>query len=441
MSPVDRVAISIAADQARRAPRAASGLRIALFHNVGGMGPKRAIYQFARGLLARGHTLDLFTLDTANEQFLPLEPLGVRLARRDRWLKAPRVPELWPYALATAVESLARRRFQRQCANAYRRIAANIDAGGYEAVWVDACIFTETPFILPYLQTPSLVYCHEPKREWFERPLRRPAIMRAGRLRAWHTAVAEFWLASERASLIRLASENLACAGRLLTNSQHTRDYLWRAYGAEAQVCYLGVDPDVFHPMPEAARQRSVLMVGKSTAWDRVELVLEALAHLDAVRRPTLVLVCGDQPRESLASLAASAQARGVALQILPHLGDAELARHYAQAGAVVCTAKAEPFGLVAIEAMACGTPVVAVREGGFVESIEDGRTGLLVDAEAEAIGRALSEILDAPARHQAMGQAGIEAVRGRWTWAAAVDRFESHLYDMAARPWLKAQG
>jgi glycosyltransferase involved in cell wall biosynthesis len=82
---------------------------------------------------------------------------------------------------------------------------------------------------------------------------------------------------------------------------------------------------------------------------------------------------------------------------IAPHLGDAveyvgdltqrELANYYRRAAAVLFLARwSEPFGLVAVEAQACGTPVIATRRGGPAESVVDGETGFLVDTPDEAV-------------------------------------------------------
>jgi len=90
-----------------------------------------------------------------------------------------------------------------------------------------------------------------------------------------------------------------------------------------------------------------------------------------------------------------------------------------------VCPSVYEPFGLINIEAMACGLPVVASAVGGIPEIIVEGVTGYLVPVPAgeTALGPALAErvneLLDDPARARAMGEAGRLRVAERFTWKA----------------------
>jgi glycosyltransferase involved in cell wall biosynthesis len=73
---------------------------------------------------------------------------------------------------------------------------------------------------------------------------------------------------------------------------------------------------------------------------------------------------------------------------------------------------------------MACGTPVVAVAEGGVRESVRDGRTGLLTQRDPHRFAHALSTLLDDEAMQARLGATGVSTVRSCWTWADAYHRF-----------------
>lgn len=93
----------------------------------------------------------------------------------------------------------------------------------------------------------------------------------------------------------------------------------------------------------------------------------------------------------------------------------------------LVLPSEYEAFGIVLVEAMACGTPTVATRVGGVPDVVDDGETGLLVDhGDPDALAEAIGELLDDPKRRDAMGQAGRARVEERFTWGAVVDDLET---------------
>ena len=93
-----------------------------------------------------------------------------------------------------------------------------------------------------------------------------------------------------------------------------------------------------------------------------------------------------------------------------------------------------EPFGLAPLEASACGTPVVAVAEGGIRESLTHMESALLIPGrDPVALGRAVLSLLDNPELAIRLGERGRESVRTNWTWDAAIDRLEGYLQSTAA--------
>ena len=91
-----------------------------------------------------------------------------------------------------------------------------------------------------------------------------------------------------------------------------------------------------------------------------------------------------------------------------------------------------EPFGFVPLESMACGTPVVGVREAGVRESVADGASGLLVDRELAEFARAVEALLSDPDRAAGMGRRGRAWVQEHWTWDQTLARLERYLVETA---------
>ena len=105
----------------------------------------------------------------------------------------------------------------------------------------------------------------------------------------------------------------------------------------------------------------------------------------------------------------------------------------YRRAGVVAFAPHLEPFGLVALEAAACATPVVGVREGGVRETVVDGETGYLTDRDPVAFAAALARVLDNPDRARCLGEKARARVLADWTWDRSADALEAHLVDTIA--------
>jgi glycosyltransferase involved in cell wall biosynthesis len=90
-----------------------------------------------------------------------------------------------------------------------------------------------------------------------------------------------------------------------------------------------------------------------------------------------------------------------------------------------------EPFGLVPLESMACGTPVVAVAEGGVRESVTHGKTGLLAERLPQQFAEALRSLLEDPTLGARLGGYAREEALERWRWERTVMQIEAHLAEL----------
>jgi glycosyltransferase involved in cell wall biosynthesis len=225
---------------------------------------------------------------------------------------------------------------------------------------------------------------------------------------------------------------NARAAGTIVVNSRYSRERVWAAYGRAATVCHLGIDPERFRPAESSARETEFLSIGHPIESKGHLLAVDALAALPGKARPRLrVLLPRADGTERLQHHAAR---RGVDLAIEVGVDERTLIERYRSAIATVCAARLEPFGLTAIESMACGTPVIAIREGGYLDSVVDGRTGLLVEPQAEDLAAAMSTLWHDRRRADEMGAAGREHVSTGWTWDASACRLESILTAAAGR-------
>jgi len=203
----------------------------------------------------------------------------------------------------------------------------------------------------------------------------------------------------------------------------------------------VSIVPPGYSPLPAPAKDDEafartfglegpyLLFVGRLASNKGLLALLEAFAPLSR-RDPHATLVVVGEDGGMQAAFDGRVRELGLTGRVrrLGHVADERLlAAAYRDARALVLPSEYEAFGLVLLEAMAQGTPVVASRVGGIPEVVEDGRTGLLVPSgSTEALGEALERIWTDPALARRLGEAGRTTVVPRYTWdrvADAVDR------------------
>jgi len=200
---------------------------------------------------------------------------------------------------------------------------------------------------------------------------------------------------SEREPRARIHHERRIARGvdAIVTASEHEQVLLERHYGAHRDrmvTIPCGVDVTRFYPHDQATsrgrlglpQEGAVLLwVGRLEKLKGVDILVSAAAQLET-REFTLVIVGGEGPGGELrAQLTAQAEAEGIAANVrfTGAVAHDDLPYYYSAADVCVVPSYYESFGLVALEAMACGTPVIASRVGGLVSTVEDGVNGFLI--------------------------------------------------------------
>ncbi|MFD8809659.1 glycogen synthase [Streptomyces sp. NPDC059597] len=207
---------------------------------------------------------------------------------------------------------------------------------------------------------------------------------------------------------------------------------------ARVHVIHNGIDTALYRPDTgtEALLRNGVdperpyvLFVGRITRQKGVPQLLRAVRRIDPGVQVVLCAGAPDTPeidrefRELYQEV--SAERAGV-LWIPQMLPRTDVIQLLTRAAVFVCPSVYEPLGIVNLEAMACGTPVVASRTGGIPEVVDDGRTGLLVDVDGEFetnLARALDAVLADPAAGARMGEAGRLRATTEFGWDAVARR------------------
>ncbi len=246
---------------------------------------------------------------------------------------------------------------------------------------------------------------------------------------------------------IRRERDLAASADAIITASVHEHDLLARHYDADpARMVSIpcGIDTDLFHPRDREACRRALgieqdrpvlLWVGRLEKLKGVDILIDAVAQLEDPH--VLLLVVGGDGQALRAELEAQAQAAGLAESVrftgaAPH---DDLPAWYSAADVCVVPSYYESFGLVAVEAMACGTPVVASRVGGLVSTVTDGVNGYLIPWRCpEPFAEKLDVLLRNPELRANFARAASDSVQ-RFRWDEIARRMESLYEDVIATP------
>jgi starch synthase len=207
-------------------------------------------------------------------------------------------------------------------------------------------------------------------------------------------------------------------------------------------VVHNGIDTDFYHP--DAARDAvvangidpdrpSVVFVGRITRQKGVGHLIAAAHQIDPDAQIVLCAGAPDTPEiaeETEKAVAALSAARSGVVWVRGMLPTTSVRQVLSASTVFVCPSVYEPLGIVNLEAMACGTAVVASDVGGIPEVVDNGRTGLLVHFDENAVeefrsglAAAVNELLADPARAQAMGAAGRERAEREFAWETAATR------------------
>jgi glycosyltransferase involved in cell wall biosynthesis len=321
-----------------------SGRPVALIHDwfQGYHGSERVVEVLADDVLAEAGRVDVLTFHAARE-LLPAR-LAARIVRESRLSRLPGVrqvghdPGRWRYLLPYMPH--------------YFR---SLDLDGYALVVISshACAINAAP----PPGTPCVCYCHTPMRY------------------AWLAKTERGRLSGARGAALRLLSgwlqrRDRAAAqrpDRLVANSNAVRDRIRRFYGRDAEVIHAPVELTDLRPAPDGERG-PFLWVGRLVPYKRPLLIAEAFRSLP--HRLTMVGI-GPQETELRERLPPNVELRG-------WISREELARLYSEATGFLHVGE-EDFGITMVEALAAGTPVIALNAGGALDIVDDGVHGVLI--------------------------------------------------------------
>lgn len=369
---------------------AAGTMKIAFFHNLNFGGAKRVVFEQVKSLSTR-HKVDVYKTNLDDDIFDPVE-YAENIYKYEipfRFSSDPKLHRL-EYDLKTLFT------LQRK----HEQIAREIDSRNYDIVLVHPDKFTQAPFLTRYLKTKSVYYCQEPLRIAYEYSLR---------LRDKVSPVKKGYEEVSRYLRKRNDRINVRSASYSLASCLHIRERMIESYDVYPDINYPGIDTTLFRPKTRKKKNQLLFIGGKDVVTDGYDLLKSAVMLLPSISRPEIKIVTWKKQNNQ-------------------RLTDEELIDLYNDSLAAMCMSRLETFGLVPLEAMACGVPVIATNISGHRETIVHGKTGYLVEFHPHEIAEYLLEIISNPRLAKAMGEEGVRHVKKNWTWKKSTDVLEKLL-------------
>ena len=375
-------------------------MNIAVFHNLPAGGGKRSTYEWIK-LMTKNHEVDLFKYDSESEIFLDIRPF-VR--------KTIQVSDI----KRSGNGHIGRLVFMYQVWKESKKIAQRINSCDYDLAFIMQDTAFNSPFVLRYINTPSLYFCQEPMTKAKEP----------------HYSLKRGWLESLIRDVIigvltKIDRSNARHSTLICANSLYSRENIYRSYGLYPRLNYLGVDTDLFHPL-FIEREPVILSVGSLMPSKGSDFIIKSVATLK--KKPAIRFIYHGSEAHYQAELTLLANQLGVSVSFdyLPTQNDLVIA--YNQATITVFASLLEPLGLVPLESMACGTPVVGIAEAGIRETVQHNVNGLLTERDPHEFGQAINKLMTDKSLWTKMSVQGHKNVLDHWTWQTSYQQLEKHM-------------
>lgn len=358
-------------------------MRIAVFHELHEGGARRAVNELGVRL-KRKHVVDLYYVSSQKNKkdnkffnkvyFYEFQEI--------KWKR-----NNWSLRLYKDTLELLKLAFL------HRKISKEIDKKRYDFVFVHPSSYTQSPFLLSFLKTKTIYYCQESLRMVYEK-------------------IPEFEIKSKGIKRIYdmlnrkirkvIDKQNMKHANIIFANSKFTKKNIFKNYKINSHVCYLGVDVNFFN-YKKVNKDIDVLFIGSFLNIDGYSTLEKSLEYL-----PTLHIQVVNWASR--------------------YISDVLLRDYYRRAKIVVGLSYNEPFGLVPLEAMACGTPIIAINEGGYKETVIDSKTGYLIKRDSKIVAEKVRLLLSDQKLHDTMSENAREYVRKSWNWDLQVEKLEKQI-------------
>lgn len=364
-------------------------MKIAIFHNLPPGGAKRTLFEQVKHLGAR-HEIYLFRTSDSNEFFLPLYPYAKLVHTCDFFISENRIiSDVQKIIILPLIHMV---------------LAYHINKLKPDIVLVHADRHTQAPYLTRFLRVPCVYFCQEMLRMAYE-----PILAFKENV----SIVKRLYELTTRNVKKNIDQKNMVSCTRIVANSSHTAQNIKKHLFINSSICRLGVDTSEFVVNPLDKKQQ-FLFVDQKDVVGGYDLAIKSVNMVRDSKRHVLKVLSFVRGNPTISTTTG-------------------MSKEYSKSVALICTSYNEPFGIPPLESMACGTPVLAVNEGGYKETVVDGVTGWLLPRDPKAFAEKIEFLIKNPTVAKKMGMAGRRHVIKNFTWKRHCKQLEKILYEVAA--------
>jgi glycosyltransferase involved in cell wall biosynthesis len=405
-------------------------MKIAIWHNLHSGGGCRALQYHIQGLVEKGHQVEIWAGDPDAAGFMNV-PHGVKLHKVPLKYSEqnPSITERFTSLFFEKDSNM--KAMEQHC----RKCASEINQGGFDVLFANSCFHYGVPFISRFVMIPKVLYLGEPNRclyeampgQVWEAP---EEIVSKWNSKFWLHFFSNSWRTNKFRVYVREERKNFQAFDKVLVNSYFSMESCKRAYSLLTEVCYLGVDNVLFKPANFSKPNAYVVGLGVFYSHKNPELAIRAVGEVK-VNRPKLLWIGNMVDENYWIKMVALARTLDVELEVKKMVTDQQLVELLSGAICMIYSSNLEPFGFAPLEANACGTPVIAVAEGGVRETIVHGKNGFWVNQNPKKIAQYIAQLSENQELRKRMSQFSINNIKENWSLASCSERINQAIESM----------
>lgn len=212
----------------------------------------------------------------------------------------------------------------------------------------------------------------------------------------------------------------------IFVNSIYSKNIAEKIYKRKGIIIYPGVDTEEYAPIPFEEKEDYILGVGRLSRFKNFDILISAFAKLEN-KKISLFIIGNGEEKINLQNLVKKLKLKE-RVKFLANISNQEIITYYAKAKAFILCSKNEPFGIVPIEAMSCGTTVIADNSGGPMETIKNKETGELINCTVENLHATLEKLLIADGVLKKYSTNARKHVEASFSWDNSVKKIKEFL-------------